>query len=89
MILKIVLLTVILELITVIGRLAFGSAKKFYKKHKIRVRIHHGYIGLVFLFLSLFYVNDYVFLIGIVLLSSDLVHHFIVLPMWIGKTEFP
>jgi len=81
-------LTLSIEVLCVIGRLVFGSIKKFYRKKKL-VRIHHGYVGLGLVVLSFFYLNEYLVIIGWSLFLSDLVHHFIVLPLWVGKTEFP
>ena len=77
-----------IECLCVIGRLIFGSAEKFYKKRKL-VRIHHGYVGLGLVLISFFYFNFYLVVLGWSLFLSDLVHHFIILPLWVGKTEFP
>ncbi len=82
-------LTLLIEVLSIFGRLIFGSAKRFYEKKKL-VRIHHGYVGLgLIIIISFFYFNEYLIILGWSLFLSDLVHHFIVLPLWVGKTEFP
>jgi hypothetical protein len=82
---EIIYLTIFFELLTIITRLIFGSAKKFYKARKIP-HIHHLFFGIICLF---FFQYWYFLEIGISLILADLIHHFIVLPIWIKKTEFP
>ena len=82
----IIILTIIIELITCLFRFGFKiKAKEFQKKHcklYFGKRIHHAYFGPIFLIISLFFNNfAQVILIslGISLILSDLIHHFIVL----------
>lgn len=88
---QIIILTLGIEILTIAGRLLFGSAKKVYSKIKFRhkIRIHHGYIGILLLIIYCITTNDLLILIGAALALSDAIHHFIILPVWIGKTEFP
>ena len=88
---EVIILTLIIEFILIIGRLIFGSMKETFKKHKskLKVRIHHGYIGVVLVLIYLFWLQDILLVVGLSLIFSDLIHHFIVLPLWIGRTEFP
>jgi hypothetical protein len=81
----IVILILAFELITIVARLIFGSSKKFLKARKIP-HIHHLFFGIILLF---FYKFWFLFEIGIAMIAQDLFHHFIVLPLWIGETEFP
>jgi hypothetical protein len=91
MIKEIILLALIYEVGTILVRIKFGSMKNFYKKNKekLKIRIHHGYTGLILILIYLFYPFEILAIIGGFLLVSDIVHHFVVLPIWIGKTEFP
>ena len=73
MIIEIVIFTLMLEIITVVCRYYFGSARELFKE---KIRINCGYIRIVFLLLSLIQSNYYVLLIGWSLLLSDLMHHY-------------
>ena len=92
---KILMLTLIIELSAIIGRIAFGSIKWWHANlRKLTAldipRIHHGYIGIAMLLVAhFFYPSKTLTMIGAALLLSDLLHHFVVLPLWIGRTEFP
>ena len=88
-IVEIIILTTILELLIITGHCYFGSAKSFYKKHLLKYRIHHGYVGLILFVISLIFANSSLFILGTSLVLSDCIHHFIVLPVWIGRTDFP
>ncbi len=87
---EIIILTIILESITILGRFFFGSMRAFHKKRKLPIRIHHGYIGL-FLIILYYSTTPYslILIIGGGLFLSDLLHHFAVLPIWVRDTEFP
>lgn len=89
MITEIILLTAIIEIITILARIFFGSAKKNYKKSKFKIRIHHGYVGLIFILVYFLIKIEILFILGLALLISDIIHHFIILPLWIRRTEFP
>jgi hypothetical protein len=78
----------ILELITIFGRILFGSAKERLKTLNTP-RIHHGYIGVLLSGAYLVFPKQILLTIGLALILSDLMHHFLVLPIWVKKTEFP
>lgn len=88
---EVIILTLIIECILIIGRLIFGSMKETFNKHKdkLKVRIHHGYIGVILVLVYLSWAYSPLLIVGMSLLLSDLIHHFIVLPLWVGRTEFP
>ncbi len=91
MLYQIILLTLTVELLTIAGRALFGSNKARFKKNtfKYKVRIHHGYVGAVFVALNFLFPSDLLFITGATLFFSDAIHHFLVLPLWVGRTEFP
>lgn len=88
---EIIIFTLIIEIFLIIGRFLFGSMRERYKriKFKYKIRIHHGYIGIILILVYFLYPLELIFIIGISLFLSDIIHHFIVLPIWIKKTEFP
>ncbi len=86
MLIEIVILTVIIELVTCIGRFIF---KLRSRDVKWPVRIHHGYVGIVVLLAWFFTPYEWLLIIGTSLLLSDALHHFVVLPLTVGRTEFP
>ena len=63
-----------------IGRLTFG------------LRIHHGYAGILLLLLATLPLSPFPLRLGIIvglgLALSDALHHFVVLPLSVGATEF-
>ena len=79
------------ELLTVVARMICGPMKERYAKikFKYKLRIHHGYVGFALLLMHILYPLDTIFILGIALLLSDALHHFVVLPLWVGTTEFP
>lgn len=89
MIKEMIILTIILEVMTIICRIIFGSRKKRLEKKKYKIRIHHGYVGILLCVIYLFYQNPLLLILGSSLTFSDAIHHFIILPIWVGKTEFP
>ena len=72
MILEIILLSIILEVITILSRIKFGSIKKRYTKQNLRFRIHHGYIGIVLTVLGIISSVSLITIIGLGLFISDL-----------------
>ena len=84
----ILVMTAILVAASAAGRIFFGSARDFFRKRKL-IRIHHGYVGLLFCLVYLAVPEKSLLVMGLPLLMSDAIHHFIVLPIWIGRTEFP
>lgn len=91
MIQEILLLTVIIEGMTIGGRLFFGPMKDTFKKYRkiLKVRIHHGYTGLALVIIGFLMSSEIIQIIGWALFISDAIHHFIILPLWVGRTEFP
>mgnify|MGYP001605980293 CR=1 FL=1 len=89
MITEIIFLTILLEIITSLGRIFFGSMKEKYNKAKYKIRIHHGYIGLIFILIYFLNSENLFLILGISLFLSDFFHHFLILPLWIKRTEFP
>jgi hypothetical protein len=85
----IILYTVVLELLCIFGRRVFGSTQKRYKEHKHFTRIHHGEIGLLFFIPYAFFPYEMFLIAALALILSDAIHHFVVLPLWVRKTEFP
>lgn len=85
-----------LEIITSISRfwLHIVSTRDtaFLAEYTFNIRIHHGYIGLIMLFVA--YLNakrpfsDLFYRIGGGLFLSDIVHHFLVLWLINGSPEF-
>jgi len=91
----ILVLTAIIEIITVIFRFGFKwSAKVNYEKilKKLRIvyfpHIHHMYFGIIIAIYC--YTNNYTawFNLGIAMIISDLIHHFVVLKLVEGNSEF-
>ena len=74
-----------LELVNMILRLSFGSAKRFFAIRKFP-HLHHMFLGIIFLF---FFKYWYLLEIGIAMIIQDLLHHFIILPLWVGEMDFP
>jgi hypothetical protein len=55
------------------------------------LRIHHGYIGIFFLLLGIPFpkgIRYAVWIVGIGLIVSDLMHHFLVLWPFVGSPQF-
>lgn len=58
------------------------------------LRIHHGYIGLLFAVIALVLIHRaerlsrYLLIAGIALVLSDAIHHFVVLAYWFGDPQF-
>lgn len=92
MILEVTILTVLIEILTILSRILYGSTQEKFRKNKskYKVRIHHGYWGIALIILYYFFVQiEIIGVMGYALLITDAIHHFIVLPIWVGKTEFP
>ena len=93
-----ILLTLVVEAITCLFRFGFRMASsqdtKFMAKITFGIRIHHGYIGILLLIWAfcirrnknnLFYA---LIIVGISLVFSDLIHHFLVLWPITGDPHF-
>ena len=97
MISEILFLTFLIESLTVGTRLLFKmDAQELFEKHLkkyVKIRVHHGYIGILLAVISIFVVNDaagrWLFIIGSALILSDVLHHFVFLPVLLKKTKFP
>jgi hypothetical protein len=83
---EIVILTIIIEVVTCIGRFSFKMRARDWKWP---VRIHHGYVGIVLLIAYFFLQSGWLAIIGASLVFSDALHHFVILPITVGATEFP
>lgn len=85
------LLGLFFELLTVFARMVFGSKKVQIARMKKKplVRIHHLYTGIFVLALYFIWPYSGFLVLGIALTLSDALHHFVVLPIWVGRTEFP
>ncbi len=92
---KILILTLLIELITVFFRFGLkmkaGESTSALAGITFGLRIHHGYIGLLIMIAASF-LNDkyktYAFIIGTAMFLSDVIHHFIVLKLITGSPEF-
>jgi len=91
MLIEIIILTILVELLSIALRAIFGPMKDRHKKikFKYKIRIHHGYIGVLLLIAYLFYPLDWIFIVGISLTIADAIHHFIFLKILTNETEFP
>ncbi len=91
------LLTLIIETITVVFRFGLGLQATHdtlvFSAITFGYRIHHGYIGAAIVLLALAWplrmiVRDWAIVIGLALLLSDVAHHFLVLWPVTGNPEF-
>ena len=92
------ILTIVFEAITALFRfgLKLESTRDtgFLKHITFGFRIHHGYIGVVIILLLLLNKNlfgqysSYVMAIALALVTSDFIHHFLVLWPITGSPEF-
>ena len=76
-------LTILFELLTVAPRLILKIRSREVQKRIGMPRIHHGYIGMVFLLASYVFVDHAtaLWIIGWALVISDLIHHYTILPL--------
>lgn len=92
-------LTVAIELACVVLRFGFGQESASATASTIGVltfgiRIHHGYIGLVMLLAGLWFcekrpkLGRVLFIAGVALFLSDMIHHFLVLWPITGSPQF-
>ncbi|HNW44296.1 MAG TPA: hypothetical protein PKI19_07305 [Elusimicrobiales bacterium] len=91
------LLTVVMEVATCIGRFGFNLQStrdlSFLSKLTFGIRIHHGYIGLLFVIVALSAgfsatARQWLLRLGLAMVLSDLIHHFIVLWIATGSPQF-
>lgn len=93
-----VVLTVLIELLCIVLRFGFGLASTTATASTIGVltfglRIHHGYVGAIMIVLTwlLRLPSEWLRwfqIVGLALLVSDLVHHFLVLWPLTGSPQF-
>jgi hypothetical protein len=104
-ILSVISLAIFFEVLTTFLRFGFNleSRRLQIKEMHFPFRVHHMYFGLGFMFLGAFWsppiLNDIAvfttvftlgFLeIGLALILSDLFHHFVILPAFHKKRDFP
>ncbi len=92
-------LTLVFELVTVLLRFGLNlrsseATASTVGKLTFGLRIHHGYIGVVMVVLSLLFsrtnkpFRQILLITGIALVLSDAVHHFVVLWLITGSPEF-
>lgn len=86
-------LTVLMELITIAMRLAFGqSAADYIAKANLPLllQMHHMFWSVPFAIASVLVSgrrsSTILWSITLALIASDLSHHFLVLPVWVGHT---
>lgn len=92
----------VIEIATCIGRFGFGISMKENESAitelTFGVRIHHCYVGAFFLPLTFVVtlfktkrglITNLLYVAGWALLIQDIFHHFVVLYLIVGNTEFP
>jgi hypothetical protein len=89
------LLTVLIEALTIAIRFLFllesTRDTAFFGTYTLGLRVHHGYIGLLLIPLGWCFprgLRHALWIVGIGLLVSDLVHHFLVLWPITGSPQF-
>src|SRR5262245_35685639 len=91
--------TLVIEVVTLIFRFCFLIRPEVSPAYSVGmllagIRIHHGFFGLLFLFLAMLLRRSKAVLVpwflvlGIGLLASDIVHHFVILAPILGDPEF-
>ena len=85
------IVTVVGELITIICRIAAGGPATAILRPEthVLIRMHHMFWAIPVLIVAIFVKGSArMRLVGIAggLILSDLAHHFVVLPLWVGNT---
>ena len=91
-----------LEILTYIFRFGFDfHSRRIQQKLKLPFRIHHMYIGILMAILGYFYffplLPDFILNgtaitlldLGLTIALSDMIHHFVILPLFHQKIDFP
>ncbi|MFM9963228.1 MAG: hypothetical protein ACKV2Q_18625 [Planctomycetaceae bacterium] len=86
-------LTVVMEIATIAMRIAFGQSAAEYiaaTEPPFLMQIHHMFWSLPFVLVGMA-VNErrmswMLWSVSLGLIASDLLHHFLVLPLWVGNT---
>ena len=94
--LKVILYTALfIELATILIRFAFKiSSKDIYvkimRKFKFKkfYHFHHLFLGIIFALFFYFYEQEALFNVGLGIITSDILHHFVVLWLLMGNPEF-
>ncbi len=94
--LKVILYTALfIELASMLMRFVFKiSSKEVYvkimRKFKLKrfYHFHHLFLGMIIALFFYFYWHEILFNIGLGIISSDLIHHFVVLWLIMGNPEF-
>jgi len=91
----ILLLAISIEVVTVFGRFVFKIRTKeilikimHYFNWKKIIHFHHGFVGLIILIVAYIYGLNFWVDVGIGVLISDAIHHFLVLWPIMGSPEF-
>ena len=92
----ILVLTLAMELVSILARFVFHFRStrdtRFLRQLTLGVRIHHGFPGVVLLPIALVlgpgYWRSWCLRIGLALIFSDLMHHFLILWPLTGATDF-
>lgn len=94
-ILLIIILTILIELITLFARFIIKVSSKetiikIMKKHNFKhfIHFHHGILGIMLTFISIYFGFQLLLDAGISLIFSDAIHHLFVLWPIIGHPEF-
>ncbi len=87
------LLTLLIEIVTVVTRLALGqSADQFNHTADppLILKVHHPVYAVPLVLIALFVRNERIarplWALIFALVASDCLHHLIVLPLWVGNT---
>lgn len=85
--------TVVAEIITILCRLSAGySAAEFNRTNPpLLLQIHHMFWSVPFIGLGVLgevreWKTHWIWGLVFGLIASDLIHHFVVLPLWVGNT---
>ncbi len=91
----ILITTFLIEALTIFGRFVFKiNSKNFYiyltKKLKLKymIHVHHLFFGIIISAISYHYTFPIFFNLGLAMILSDLIHHFIILQYIMGNPEF-
>lgn len=76
-----ILLSLAIELLTTVLRVVFHKQSVIQQKKLHIPRIHHAYPGIAAVLPNYLYIHsDMILIVGIALILSDVLHHFVVLP---------
>ena len=87
MIWEIAITTMVFELIYCSARFLAGSSREFFGWK--RVWVHLGYLGFIFIPMYFVFKDEHLLIVGLALIFAEILHHFVVLPLWVKDTEFP